>query len=80
MAVLHDQSISHDDLAPGSARDLCFVGDDGNRPSLAMQHIEQVHDFLRRLGVKIPCRLIGEDKPWRIHQRTCEGDALRLST
>ena len=77
--VLVDATVEDVQNAVRVLGDVVLVRHQDDRIPLAVEMVEQPHDFLRRLRIEIAGRLVCKDDRWIIHQGAGNGDALALT-
>src|SRR5579883_3338178 len=80
LAGLQNSSIAHANNAMCALANLWCVGDEYQRLAhLAIEVLEQIHNFCCGLAIEIAGWLIGPDDRGIVGQRACDGDALALA-
>ena len=73
-------AIAKADDPGGVFRDVGLMSHENDRqPGVAIQPLEDAHDFDRRSRVEIASRLVGEEQRWLVDERTRDCDALLLA-
>src|SRR5215207_685266 len=76
--VLLYLAVADGDDAVRARGDVVLVRDDDDGVPLAVQPLEEGHDFRARLGVERARRLVGEQNRRVVDERARDGDALAL--
>src|ERR1700674_5593744 len=61
------------------SRDIVLVRYQDDRIAFRLQAVEQMHDFVARLGVEISGGLVSQDDRRLVDQSACNGDTLPLA-
>jgi hypothetical protein len=78
--ILNDPSIVQGNQSLGTLGDLGRMRHQNDRPTIAMQILEEGHDFVAGASVQCPGWLVGQDKCGIVHHRAGNDDALLLSS
>src|SRR5205823_12534937 len=71
--------IDGDDAAAQKVDDLAVVRRHDHGGAARVDAQKELHDLPRRRRVEVPCRLVGDDESWSVHQRARNRDSLLLA-
>jgi hypothetical protein len=78
LVIAFDLAIPEDDGALGPRRNIRLVRHHDHGLARRHEPVEDPHDVIRRPGIEIARRFVGQQDCWAIHQRARNGHPLPL--